>query len=147
MEHTFVFLKPDAVKRRLTGPIISRFEQKGIIITAMKMITATEEIIDQHYREHVEKSFYPGMKQYIMSGPIVLMILSGKNAVSEVRRIIGSTNPQQAPFGTIRGDFGMDMGRNLVHGSDSLESAEREIKLWFGDFEYVKPCDYEIIYE
>lgn len=147
MEHTFVIIKPDAVKRRLIGPIISRFEQKGITITSMKMQTANESIIDKHYSEHVNKAFYPGLKEYFLSGPIVTMILSGKNVVEEVRRMIGSTNPQQAALGTIRGDYAMEVGRNIVHGSDSVESAEKEIALWFGDFEEVKSYDHEIIYE
>lgn len=148
MQHTLIILKPDAVKRRLLGPIISRFEHKGLCITAMRMLHASSAHVDEHYKEHINKSFYEPLKNYFLSGKIVVMIVSGKNVVEEARRMIGSTNPQQAVMGTIRGDYGMETGRNLVHGSDSVESAKREIGIWFGnEYEYKESFDHSIIYE
>ncbi len=140
MEKTFAMIKPDAVQRGLVGPIISRYEAKGLRIAGMKIMQVTEEIAKQHYAEHVEKPFFPGLLQYITSGPVVALVLEGKNAVEEVRKMNGATNPLQAACGTIRGDYAQEVGRNVVHGSDSVASAEREIAIYFTEDEVL---DYE----
>lgn len=140
MEKTFAMIKPDAVQRGLVGPIISRYEAKGLRIAGMKIMQVTEEIARQHYAEHVEKPFFPGLLQYITSGPVVALVLEGKNAVEEVRKMNGATNPLQAACGTIRGDYAQEVGRNVVHGSDSVASAEREIAIYFTEDEVL---DYE----
>ena len=140
MEKTFAMIKPDAVQRGLVGTIISRYEAKGLRVAAMKIMQVTEEIARQHYAEHVEKPFFPGLLAYITSGPVVALVLEGKNAVAEVRKLNGATNPLEAACGTIRGDFAQEVGRNVVHGSDSVASAEREIAISFGEDEVL---DYE----
>ena len=140
MEKTFAMIKPDAVQRGLVGTILSRYEQKGLRIAAMKFMQVTEDIAKQHYAEHVEKPFFPGLLSYITSGPVVALVLEGKNAVAEVRKLNGATNPLEAACGTIRGDFAQEMGRNAVHGSDSVESANREIAIYFSEDEIL---DYE----
>jgi nucleoside-diphosphate kinase len=131
MERTFVMIKPDGVQRGFIGEVISRLERKGLKIVAMKMIEISKELAMQHYAEHREKPFFDGLISYITSGPVVAMVVEGKNAVKVVRNLVGSTNPVEANPGTIRGDYGMDVGRNIVHASDSLNSAEREINLFF----------------
>ncbi|HBT20665.1 MAG TPA: nucleoside-diphosphate kinase [Peptococcaceae bacterium] len=131
MERTFVMIKPDGVQRNLIGKIISRFEEKGLKIAALKLMKLDENTAREHYKEHVNKPFFPGLLEYITSGPVVAMVLEGKNAVDEVRKMMGKTNPQEALPGTIRGDFGLEIGRNVIHGADSKESAEREISLYF----------------
>ncbi|MBR6756138.1 MAG: nucleoside-diphosphate kinase [Peptococcaceae bacterium] len=131
MEKTFAMIKPDAVQRGLVGEIIRRYEQKGLRIAGMKVMMVTEELAMKHYAEHVNKPFFPGLKDYITSGPVVALVLEGKNAVAEVRKINGSTNPLDAACGTIRGDFAQEVGRNVVHGSDSVESAANEISIYF----------------
>ncbi len=138
MEKTFAMIKPDAVQRGLVGAIISRYEAKGLRIAAMKIMQVTEDIAKQHYAEHVEKPFFPGLLSYITSGPVVALVLEGKNAVAEVRKLNGATNPLEAACGTIRGDFAQEVGRNVVHGSDSVESAEREIAIYFGNGEVLE---------
>lgn len=130
-ERTFVAIKPDAVRRGLIGEIISRFEKKGFKITAMKMLQVTEEIAAKHYEEHIGKPFYPGLIKYITSAPIVAMVIEGVDAISNVRHILGKTNPAEADVGTIRADYGLVTRFNVVHGSDSVQSAEREIAIYF----------------
>ncbi len=131
MERTFVMVKPDGVQRGLVGEIISRLERKGLKIVAIKMLKITEEMAKRHYEEHKSKQFFSSLVSYITSGPVVAMVVEGNNAVKVVRKLVGATNPSEAEPGTIRGDFGLDVGRNVVHASDSLASAEREIGLFF----------------
>ncbi len=131
MEKTFAMIKPDGVQRGLIGTILTRYEAKGLRIAAMKLICVTEDMARQHYAELVEKPFFPDLLQYITSGPVVALVLEGKNAVAEVRKLNGATNPLEAVCGTIRGDFAQETGRNLVHGSDGPASAEREIAIYF----------------
>ncbi len=131
MERTFVMVKPDGVQRGLVGEIISRIERKGLKIVALKMIQITQEKAQEHYAEHKEKPFFTSLIDYITSGPVVAMVVEGKEAVSVVRKLVGKTNPIEAEPGTIRGDLAMDIGRNVVHASDSLDSAEREISIFF----------------
>lgn len=132
MDRTLILVKPDAFERRLTGEIITRFERKGLQLAAMKLMTLDDQTARRHYAEHEGKSFFGGLVEFITSGPLVAMILEGSNAVEAGRQIIGSTNPLQAAPGSIRGDFATETSRNLVHGSDSAESAEREIAIYFG---------------
>lgn len=136
-ERTFIAIKPDGVQRGLISKILSRFEQRGFKLVGIKLVTPTESLLKQHYAEHVEKSFFPKMLSYMMSGPILATVWEGKDAVKQGRAILGATNPLNSPPGTIRGDFAIDMGRNVAHGSDSVESAEREINLWFKKEELV----------
>lgn len=124
-------LKPDAVQRGLCGEIIARFERRGLKIVAMKMLWITKELAEKHYEEHRGKKFFEGLISYITSGPVIAMVIEGKNAVKLVREMMGKTNPQESMPGTIRGDYGIEVGRNIIHGSDSLASAEREIALFF----------------
>ena len=130
-ERTFVAVKPDGVKRGLTGEIIRRFESKGLKVIALKLLNVTQEMAEQHYAEHVGKPFYPRLIRYIQSGPVVAMVLEGYNAVQASRHLMGKTNPNEAEVGTIRSDFAQVMEYNVVHGSDSVESAEREIAIYF----------------
>jgi len=131
VERTFVMVKPDGVQRGLAGEIISRIERKGLKIVAMKMLRIPKELAEEHYAEHRAKPFFSSLLSYITSGPVVAMVVEGKNAVKVVRKLVGATNPSEAEPGTIRGDFGLDLGRNVVHASDSAASAEREIGLFF----------------
>ncbi|MBQ2872275.1 nucleoside-diphosphate kinase [bacterium] len=131
MERTFIAVKPDGVKRGLVGNIVERFERKGYKIIAMKMLQPTIEIAAKHYAEHVGKPFYNRLINYITSGPIVAMVVEGNNVVKGARHIMGSTKPDEAEVGTIRADFAQTMEYNVVHGSDSVESAEREIAIYF----------------
>jgi len=124
-------VKPDGVQRNLVGRIISRFEEKGFKIVALKLMRLDADTAREHYAEHVDKPFFPGLLEYITSGPVVAMVLEGKNVVEEVRKMMGETNPREASPGTIRGDFGLEIGRNVIHGADSAESAVREISLYF----------------
>jgi nucleoside-diphosphate kinase len=130
-EHTFVMIKPDAVQRGLVGKIIQRFEDKGIKIVAMKMVSVSRELAEKHYGIHRGKPFFEPTVQYITSSPVVAMVLEGINAIEMVRNMMGKTNPQDADMGTIRGDFGQFIGRNIVHGSDGPDTAKFEINLWF----------------
>lgn len=138
MERTFVAIKPDGVKRGLMGEIIKRFENKGFKIVGLKMLNATQEMAEKHYAEHYGKPFYPRLLTYITSGPIVAMIVEGENAVHGVRHLLGATKPDEADVGTIRADLAVTMTFNVVHGSDSVESAEREIGIYFSENEI---CD------
>ena len=130
-EQTFIMIKPDAVQRGLIGDIISRFEKKGIKIVAMKMVDVDRTLAEQHYAVHKGKPFFEPTVEYITSSPVVAMVLEGINAIDMVRGMMGKTNPQEAPLGTIRGDYGQFIGRNIVHGSDGPETAKKEINLWF----------------
>jgi len=132
-QRSFLLIKPDAVRRGLAGAIISRFESKGLSIVAMELRQMTGELADQLYAEHVERPFYPPLRLFVTSGPSVAMIVEGDEAVDVVRTTNGATDGRKAAPGTIRGDFALSNRENLVHGSDSLESAEREIALWFPD--------------
>ena len=132
-ERTFVMVKPDGVRRRLVGEVISRFEAKGLSLERLVMRIPDEEIAARHYAEHRQREFYRSLIDFITSGPVVAMQWSGESAVGVARAMMGTTNPVQAVPGTIRGDFGLEVQENIVHGSDSPESAERELRLWFGD--------------
>jgi nucleoside-diphosphate kinase len=131
IQRTLILLKPDAVERQLIGTILSRFVHNGLKIVDMRWLHFSRELARQHYAEHIEKPFYSGLEQYIMSGAVVAAVLEGNEAVEVVRRLIGPTNGVEAPPGTIRGDFSLSNQQNLVHASDSVASAEREINLFF----------------
>ena len=131
MEQTLVILKPNAVQRELIGELISKFERRGLKISAMKMETVSRETAEIHYREHKEKHFYDDLIGFITSGPSVIMILEANGGVEIVRRMVGSTNPAEAEPGSIRGDYATSPGHNMIHASDSLEAAKREIELFF----------------
>lgn len=131
VERTLVLVKPDGVERGLVGEIISRFERLGMRIVALRLLRVDEEMASRHYAEHVGKPFYPELVAFITSGEVVAMILEGEGAIGLVRKVMGPTNPVEAPPGTIRGDYGVEITRNLVHGSDGPESAAREIALFF----------------
>ncbi len=137
MERTLIIVKPDAVQRGLSGEIIRRFEQRGLRIVGMKFISVDRALAEQHYAVHRGKDFYNGLVDYIISGPVVVIALEGTNAILAARNTIGATNPANAPAGSIRGDLGLEIGRNLVHGSDSVENGEKEIALWFKPAELV----------
>ena len=149
MDRTFVMIKPDGVQRSLTGEIVARFESKGLKLVAARFEKLPEARVTEQYREHLAKPFFPSLKSYIMGGPCFLMVWEGRNAVVIARTLIGATNPTQALPGTIRGDFGIDIGRNVIHGSDSPESAEREIAIHFKQNELVEylRIDESVIYE
>jgi nucleoside-diphosphate kinase len=133
MERTLILVKPDAFARSLSGEIIARFERKGLRIVALRHMTVTPELVEQHYAEHAERPFFGELVEFITSGPIVAMVLEGQEAVKAARQVIGATNPLEAATGSIRGDFAIETGQNMVHGSDSPESAARESALFFGD--------------
>ena len=135
METSLIILKPDAVQRGLMGQILSRFERKGLRIVAAKLIIVPKEKAEEHYAEHKGKPFYDGLIQFVTSSPVLVLAVRGVNAITVCRTLIGATNGQKADPGTIRGDFGMSGGYNMVHGSDSPESAERELALWFDESE------------
>ena len=128
---TLILIKPDAFERRLTGEVLARFERKGLELTALKLMSADEATANEHYAEHREKPFFGELVSFITGGPLVAAILTGVDAVRAARQLIGATNPIEAAPGSIRGDFGTEVTFNLVHGSDSNESAEREIGIWF----------------
>ena len=132
-QRSLVLVKPDGVRRGLVGQILSRFESKGFAIEAMKLQTVDKQQADQHYAEHVEKGWYPELREFITSGPLVALILSGDEAITVVRGIVGATDGRKAAPGTVRGDFSLSNQENLIHASDSPESATREIALWFPD--------------
>src|SRR5271168_2920899 len=133
MERTLILVKPDAFARGLTGEIVARFERKGLEIVAMRHMTVTRELAEQHYAEHAARPFFGELVDFITSGPIVAMVLEGTNAVRAARQVIGATDPLEAATGSIRGDFAVAVGQNMVHGSDSPESAARESALFFGE--------------
>jgi len=134
-ERTLVLCKPDAVQRGHVGDIVSRFERKGLKIAGMKMVHVDDALANRHYQEHVEKAFYPSLRAFITSSPVIALAIEGDHAVDVVRSMMGTTNPQEAAPGTIRGDFGINFTKNLVHGSDSPASAQREIALFFEENE------------
>ena len=131
METTYVMVKPDGVQRGLIGEIIGRFERKGLKLVGLKSIVPSKETAESHYAVHSERPFYPGLIQFVTSGPVVCMAWNGKDAIAVARTLIGATNGREAAPGTIRGDFGMDMRFNMIHGSDAAETAEFELGLWF----------------
>ena len=133
MERTLILVKPDAFQRNLTGEIIARFERKGLRLTALKLMTMTTELAKQHYAEHEGKPFFDDLVSFITSDPLVAMVLEGGHAVEAARQVIGATNPLQATTGSIRGDYALEVGQNMVHGSDSDASAAREVGLFFPD--------------
>jgi len=129
---TLILIKPDAFERALTGEVLARFERKGLRIADLKLMRAGEDIANEHYAEHAEKPFFGELVAFITRGPLVAAVLEGHHAVAAARQVIGATNPVDAAMGSIRGDYGLEVTFNLVHGSDSDESAEREIGIWFG---------------
>jgi nucleoside-diphosphate kinase len=135
MERTLILVKPDAFQRNLTGEIIARFERKGLRLVALNLLTMTNELAHQHYAEHEGKPFFEELVSFITSGPLVAMVLEGAHAVEAARQVIGATNPLQATTGSIRGDFAVEVGQNMVHGSDSDESAAREVALFFPELD------------
>lgn len=137
-ERTLVLVKPDGVQRGLAGEIISRLERTGLQIIGMKLMLISEDLAGRHYAEHSEKPFYSGLVSFITSSPVVALALKGPSAISTTRKIMGATNPVDAAPGTIRGDLGVDMGRNLIHGSANAEDAAREVALFFDDSELVE---------
>jgi nucleoside-diphosphate kinase len=137
VERTYIMIKPDGVQRNLVGNIISRFEQRGYRLCALKLFQADEKLLKEHYCDLVEKSFFPKLLSYMLSGPVTCMVWKGENAVKMGRQMLGATNPQESLPGTIRGDFSIVVGRNICHGSDSAENAEKEIALWFKEGEVV----------
>ncbi len=136
MERTFLMVKPDGVQRGLVGDVVSRMENRGLRIVAMKMIHLDRNTAKEHYAEHAGKDFYEPLLEYITSGPVVAMAVEGDSAISLIRKMVGETDPQDANPGTIRGDFGIDVGRNIVHAADSPESAERELDIFFDQSDY-----------
>jgi nucleoside-diphosphate kinase len=148
-QRSFVMLKPDAVKRRLTGEVLGRFEKRGLNIMAAKMMIIDNNLARKHYGEHSEKPFFKDLVEYITSGPVLAAVIEGKECIALIRKMVGATNPQEADLGTIRGDYAIDTGRNIIHASDSPDSASREISLFFENSEI---CEYnlpdeELIYE
>ncbi|MFN3927605.1 MAG: nucleoside-diphosphate kinase [Pseudanabaenaceae cyanobacterium] len=131
MEKTFIAIKPDGVQRRLVGEIIRRFESKGFNLIGLKMVQVSRELAEEHYSVHRERPFFNSLVEFITSSPVVAMVWEGEGVVAAARKIIGATNPLNADLGSIRGDFAIDIGRNLIHGSDAIETAQREIALWF----------------
>ncbi len=135
MEHTLVIIKPDGVQRGLIGPILARLERRGLRFAAIKLMQITPELASRHYAIHKGKPFYEGLIEFITSGPVVVAVIQGRDAINIVRKTIGATNPAEAEPGTIRADFGLEIGRNLVHGSDGPDTAAYEIPLFFADDE------------
>ena len=137
MEQTLILVKPDGVQRGLSGQIISRFENRGLKLVGLKLIQMTKDLAAQHYAVHEGKAFYESLVEYIVSGPVVAMVWEGENAIAAARATMGSTRPVESAPGTIRGDLGMEVGRNLVHGSDEPENAKKEVALFFADSELI----------
>lgn len=131
METTLVLVKPDGVRRGLVGEVISRLERKNLHLSAVQMLILTEQLAREHYREHADKPFYNDLVAFITSGPVVAMAITGQEAISVVRTMVGATDPKKAAPGTLRGDLGLELSENVVHGSDSVESAKRELSLFF----------------
>ena len=137
MERTFIMVKPDGVQRGLVGEVVKRLETKGFTLVGLKMMAVSRELAEEHYDVHKEKGFFKGLVDFITSGPVVATVWEGEGVVASARKIIGATNPLSAEPGTIRGDYGISIGRNLIHGSDAVETARGEIALWFKDEELV----------
>ncbi|GIK00669.1 nucleoside diphosphate kinase [Aspergillus viridinutans] len=148
-EQTFIAIKPDGVQRGLVGPIISRFENRGYKLVAMKLVSPPQSQLEQHYADLSDKPFFKGLVSYMLSGPICAMVWEGRDAVKTGRAILGATNPLASAPGTIRGDYAIDVGRNVCHGSDSVENAKKEIALWFKPEELIswKSAAFDWIYE
>lgn len=148
-EQTFIAIKPDGVQRGLIGPIVTRFEQRGFKLVAIKLVTPGKAHLEAHYADLSDKGFFAGLIEYMNSGPICAMIWEGRDAVKTGRTILGATNPLASAPGTIRGDYAIDVGRNVCHGSDTVENAQKEIALWFNEGEAVsyKASQYDWIYE
>lgn len=138
MERSLIILKPDAVQRGLIGPILSRIEQRGLRLAGLKLMRIDEGLARHHYGVHEGKPFFAGLVEYITSGPVVVLVVTGKNVIGMVRNTVGATNPAQAVPGTIRGDFAVEIGRNLIHASDSPENGEKEVALFFQPHELVE---------
>jgi nucleoside-diphosphate kinase len=149
VERTFIAIKPDGVQRGLVSPIMARFEARGFQLIGLKMIQVNRELAETHYQEHREKPFFAGLVDFITSGPVVAMVWEGKNVIATARKMIGKTNPLEAEPGTIRGDYGIDIGRNIIHGSDQPDTAAQEIALWFEPHELLTwtPSTQSWIYE
>ncbi|GMB07871.1 nucleoside diphosphate kinase [Thermolongibacillus altinsuensis] len=137
MERTFLMVKPDGVQRGVIGEIVARFERKGFQLVGAKLMQVSRELAEKHYAEHKERPFFGELVDFITSGPVFAMVWEGDNVIAVARQMMGKTNPQEALPGTIRGDFGLTVGKNIIHGSDSKESAEREIQLFFKEEELV----------
>ena len=137
MQRTLVIVKPDGVQRGLAGPILSRLEARGLKLVGLKLVQVSQDLAARHYAEHLGKPFYEGLLQYITSAPVIVACVEGTSAVQMVRNAVGATNPLNAAPGTIRGDFALDIGRNLIHASDAPETADRELALWFAPDELV----------
>jgi nucleoside-diphosphate kinase len=137
LERTFIAIKPDGVQRGIVGEIIRRFESKGFTLVGLKLMQASRELAEQHYAVHKERPFFAGLVDFITSGPLVAMVWEGEGVIASARKLIGATNPLNAEPGTIRGDYGVSVGRNLIHGSDAPETAQQEIQLWFTNEELV----------
>ncbi|KAF2483354.1 nucleoside diphosphate kinase [Neohortaea acidophila] len=148
-EQTFIAVKPDGVQRGLVGEIISRFEKRGYKLVAIKLMTASKEHLEKHYEDLKEKPFFKGLVSYMGSGPVCAMVWEGKDVVKTGRTILGATNPLASAPGTIRGDYAIDVGRNVCHGSDAVDSAKKEIALWFSESEIQKwtPAQHSWVYE
>ncbi|MDQ0350858.1 nucleoside-diphosphate kinase [Alkalibacillus filiformis] len=144
MERTFIMVKPDGVQRNLVGDIVSRFEQKGFKLVGAKLMQIPNELAEEHYGEHKDKPFFGELTSFITSGPVFAMVWEGENVIATARKMMGATNPAESDIGTIRGDYGLTVGKNVIHGSDSPESAEREIGLFFSEgglVDYNKDAD------
>jgi nucleoside-diphosphate kinase len=137
LERTFLMVKPDGVQRNLVGEVIRRLETKGFTLVGLKLMNVSRELAEQHYAVHKERPFFPGLVEFIISGPVVAMVWEGNGVIASARKMIGATNPLNAEPGTIRGDYGVTVGRNLIHGSDAPETAQYEIGLWFKEEELV----------
>jgi len=135
MERTFVMVKPDGVQKNLIGEVVKRFEQKGFKLVGAKLMQISQQLAEEHYGEHKERPFFGELVEFITSGPVFAMVWEGENVIATARKMMGATNPADADVGTIRGDFGLTVGKNIIHGSDSPESAEREINLFFNENE------------
>lgn len=138
MERSLIILKPDAVQRGLVGPILTRLEQRGLKIVGLKLMQIDETLARKHYAEHEGKGFFASLVEYITSGPVIVLAVTGENVIEMVRTMVGATNPLKAAPGTIRGDFAVSIGRNLIHASDKPESGEREVQIFFSDGELVQ---------
>lgn len=137
-ERSYVMIKPDGVQRGLVGPIITRFEQRGYQLVALKMLSPSRDLVEEHYGDLKSKKFFPDLVNYMLTGPVIAMVWQGKAVVSTGRKIVGATNPLDSTPGTIRGDYCIETGRNIIHASDSVDNANKEIKLWFGEAEVQK---------
>ena len=148
MERTFVMIKPDGVKKRIMGEIISRFEKRGLYLVKIGAVVPTDEILKKHYAEHIERPFYNSLVSYMKSGMAIPMIWEGENSVKVARDLMGATCPLRATPGTIRADYGISLARNVIHGADSVEAAAREIEIWFGNnIEPISHFDKDYYYE